>query len=118
MFAGAWGCSSVGRAPALQAGGHRFDPVHLHQCGANGRGSWGKPEFEAVDWIMSGLDMVLGRRFGCLSLWICVNRGFLSGNRGFCRGTERSVPGAKPMAAKENEVSSRSCGYRSYLVIG
>src|SRR5258708_37492864 len=24
------GCSSVGRAPALQAGGHRFDPVHLH----------------------------------------------------------------------------------------
>ena len=26
-----WGCSSAGRAPALQAGGHRFDPVHLHQ---------------------------------------------------------------------------------------
>ena len=25
-----WGCSSAGRAPALQAGGHRFDPVHLH----------------------------------------------------------------------------------------
>ena len=25
------GCSSVGRAPALHAGGHRFDPVHLHQ---------------------------------------------------------------------------------------
>ena len=25
------GCSSIGRAPALQAGGHRFDPVHLHQ---------------------------------------------------------------------------------------
>ncbi len=29
-----WGCSSVGRAPALQAGGHRFDPVQLHQDGA------------------------------------------------------------------------------------
>ena len=28
-----WGCSSVGRAPALQAGGHRFDPVQLHQLG-------------------------------------------------------------------------------------
>ncbi len=29
------GCSSAGRAPALQAGGHRFEPVHLHQsCGA------------------------------------------------------------------------------------
>ena len=25
-----WGCSSVGRAPALQAGGQRFDPAHLH----------------------------------------------------------------------------------------
>ena len=25
------GCSSVGRAPALQAGGRRFDPVRLHQ---------------------------------------------------------------------------------------
>lgn len=25
-----WGCSSVGRAPALQAGGHRFEPVLLH----------------------------------------------------------------------------------------
>lgn len=25
-----WGCSSVGRAPALQAGGYRFDPDRLH----------------------------------------------------------------------------------------
>ena len=24
------GCSSIGRAPALQAGGHRFDPGQLH----------------------------------------------------------------------------------------
>ena len=24
------GCSSVGRAPALQAGGRQFEPVHLH----------------------------------------------------------------------------------------
>ncbi len=28
-----WGCSSVGRAIALQAIGHRFDSVHLHQTG-------------------------------------------------------------------------------------
>ena len=30
-----WGCSSVGRAVALQASGRRFDPVQLHQfrCG-------------------------------------------------------------------------------------
>ena len=26
-----WGCSSVGRAPALQAGGREFDSPHLHQ---------------------------------------------------------------------------------------
>ena len=30
-----WGFSSAGRAPALQAGGQRFDPVNLHQM--NGR---------------------------------------------------------------------------------
>ena len=29
MFSG-WGCSSVGRAPALQAGGHEFESHHLH----------------------------------------------------------------------------------------
>ena len=27
---GGWGCSSVGRAPALQAGGHEFESHHLH----------------------------------------------------------------------------------------
>ena len=26
-----WGISSAGRAPALQAGGQRFDPAMLHQ---------------------------------------------------------------------------------------
>ena len=26
-----WGLSSAGRAPALHAGGQRFDPVRLHQ---------------------------------------------------------------------------------------
>ena len=25
-----WGYSSAGRAPALQAGGQRFDPAYLH----------------------------------------------------------------------------------------
>ena len=28
-----WGCSSVGRAPALQAGGHEFESHHLHLPG-------------------------------------------------------------------------------------
>ena len=26
-----WGCSSVGRAPALQAGGQEFESLHLHR---------------------------------------------------------------------------------------
>ena len=29
-----WGFSSVGRAPALQAGGQRFDPANLHAYGS------------------------------------------------------------------------------------
>ena len=28
-----WGCSSVGRAPALQAGGQGFESLHLHHQG-------------------------------------------------------------------------------------
>ncbi len=37
--AGRRGCSSIGRAPALQAGGRRFDPDQLHheQLSRNGR---------------------------------------------------------------------------------
>ena len=30
-FSFLWGYSSAGRAPALQAGGQRFDPAYLHQ---------------------------------------------------------------------------------------
>ena len=34
-----WGCSSVGRAPALQAGGHGFESHHLHpEAGQPGTG--------------------------------------------------------------------------------
>ena len=31
------GCSSVGRAPALQAGGQEFESLHLHQSGKGKR---------------------------------------------------------------------------------
>ncbi len=31
MKAKFWGCSSVGRAPALQAGGRQFESDQLHQ---------------------------------------------------------------------------------------
>ena len=30
------GCSSAGRAPALQAGGHGFEPHHLHHPTVSG----------------------------------------------------------------------------------
>ena len=30
LFLNLWGCSSAGRAPALQAGGQEFDSPHLH----------------------------------------------------------------------------------------
>ena len=32
-----WGCSSAGRAPALQAGGQGFDSPHLHQGETRGK---------------------------------------------------------------------------------
>ena len=34
---GIWGISSAGRAPALHAGGQRFDPAILHQIINNRR---------------------------------------------------------------------------------
>ena len=34
------GRSSAGRAPALQAGGHRFDPGRLHHCPVDWMGGW------------------------------------------------------------------------------
>ena len=37
-----WGCSSVGRAPALQAGGHGFESHHLHQRRKRLRGTKGQ----------------------------------------------------------------------------
>ena len=51
----AWGRSSAGRAPALQAGGRRFDPVRLHHLGYHGE--------------------------ECVLLPICLKRGGLSGFR-------------------------------------
>jgi hypothetical protein len=49
------GCSSAGRAPALQAGGHRFESGHLHQHFVNriGRKSRSLSIAEARLWILS-----------------------------------------------------------------
>jgi hypothetical protein len=42
VTAGSWGCSSAGRAPGLQPGGHRFDPGQLHQFAVGAQlSSWG-----------------------------------------------------------------------------
>ena len=37
------GCSSAGRAPALQAGGHGFEPHHLHQSAKADEERWSEP---------------------------------------------------------------------------
>ena len=39
------GCSSAGRAPALQAGGREFEPHHLHQ-GRRTLSKWGSDAAE------------------------------------------------------------------------
>ena len=48
------GISSAGRAPALQAGGRRFDPVILHQVLMD----WGIDWVERVGQQQSGLRKV------------------------------------------------------------
>src|ERR1700728_703900 len=50
-------CSSAGRAPALQAGGHRFDPGHVHQL---------LPECK-------GLRKITSARRLCYSCTLCTN---------------------------------------------
>ena len=57
------GCSSAGRAPALQAGGQRFDPAQLHQMLARGRSSAGRA-------LQSHCR---GRRFDSARLHHCPN---------------------------------------------
>ena len=51
-LANLWGCSSAGRAPALQAGGREFDSLHLHQTG-NCRKGLGSELREQTIWAHS-----------------------------------------------------------------
>src|SRR5215472_17003403 len=85
------GCSSVGRAPALQAGGHRFDPVHLHHLAppppANRTGGARRSE--------KLLRYRPGTRAGCR----------LKGEERVCHVTEADTPGANALDVSE-EVSS------------
>ena len=51
------GHSSAGRAPALQAGGRRFDPVWLHQAADRGRRFLrlsAENKFRACLWLRPG----------------------------------------------------------------
>ena len=76
------GCSSVGRAPALQAGGHRFDPVHLHhsedsRLGAEDRTKvgWakGNGEGEGGKWVIWSGRLKGWRKSEQRVLWVlCV----------------------------------------------
>ena len=45
-----WGCSSVGRAPALQAGGRQFESDQLHQ---NNKKGGCRPLFQKEQYINS-----------------------------------------------------------------
>ena len=51
-----WGCSSAGRAPALQAGGHGFDSHHLHQPAVPAAkiGEVSKKPADITRWKVSG----------------------------------------------------------------
>jgi hypothetical protein len=64
---GHWGCSSIGRAPALQAGGRRFDSVHLHHLsGAITNSYEGLSGFRLVD------GAFLQRLHGRKAVWFPV----------------------------------------------
>ena len=43
-----WGCSSVGRAPALQAGGHEFESHHLHGDNEENKPTAGRKQVSAL----------------------------------------------------------------------
>ena len=43
-----WGYSSVGRAPALQAGGHEFESRYLHENIGRAAGVWKAAHEELV----------------------------------------------------------------------
>jgi hypothetical protein len=61
-----WGRSSAGRAPALQAGGHRFDPVRLHQLPGSFLTSRERRKIENGYRRFAPSHLF----FGCLTLWI------------------------------------------------
>ena len=70
-----WGVSSAGRAPALQAGGHRFDPGTLHQR------DWLKQQsdlmFHWVSWEIQRCTLKTEHYFIMMQLWEGNSKGKL-----------------------------------------
>ena len=64
-----WGISSAGRAPALQAGGRRFDPVILHQSSMHSVLREAEPFALAIEPVRA-VCAQLSARIGCRSLTI------------------------------------------------
>ena len=66
------GCSSAGRAPALQAGGHRFDPGQLHQfIPLNGTRQITRVAANEVGLVLEGVPTRVSLRllFRSLTIW-------------------------------------------------
>ena len=79
------GCSSVGRAPALQAGGHRFDSVHLHHR----RNALSRVAVDPGSGALCAARGARGARAGVLSCTVRLSR---------LRGQPLAPPGAASAA--------------------
>ena len=68
-----WGCSSVGRAPALQAGGQEFESLHLHESNEQSQNFWGTSDASllAIDWSEQNFDCANARdEISTKCLWV------------------------------------------------
>jgi hypothetical protein len=99
---GLWGCSSAGRAPGLQPGGHRFDPGQLHQnwlCGAD---------------TLVRESSVVGPKAGLQEMTHGIDtepRAAFDSDRGDCRwmrGCDHSYCGATSGAGREDRARNGS----------
>ena len=115
-----WGCSSAGRAPALQAGGQRFDPAQLHHSRANSQ--W-RIANRVVPGVRRALASLLATRYSLLAvgehhpgrkkfapsflLW-----------RLFWKNREEKIVSGYPDDVEWGSPCSMSAGSRSYLTVG
>ena len=67
------GCSSAGRAPALQAGGRRFESDHLHFAwsAAGGRSSEGDARAKSPGRVLDGRDCIAEKRKQSALMVLC-----------------------------------------------